>query len=100
MDVSRNEQTLLHQMFQLGNATATEIKASLSDAKNLSTVRTQLNSLVCKGYLNREISGRKYVYSPNVDREKLGTAELERIVQMYFSGDGDRAIRKIRECIC
>jgi len=71
MDVSRNEQTLLHQTFKLGNATATEIKAGLSDVKNLSTVRTQLNSLVNKGYLVREVSGRKYIYSPNVDSEEL-----------------------------
>ena len=51
------------------------------------TVKTVLDRLAAKGFINRVKAGKKYVYTSLVQREELAQKAIKKVAQEYFQGN-------------
>jgi predicted transcriptional regulator len=85
--LSRREREIIHTVFALGNrATASEIRARLSDPPTDASVRVMLRRLEAKGHLRHDQDGVRYVYfataSPTTEKRKA----LRHYLDTFFGG--------------
>src|SRR5262252_3779050 len=85
--LSRREREIMQTVFALGNrATASEIRARLSDPPADASVRVMLRRLEAKGFLRHQQEGLRYVYSatssPRVEKRNA----LQQYVDTFFGG--------------
>lgn len=85
--LSRREREIVHAIFALGNrATASEIRARLSDPPAGASVRVMLRRLEAKGHIRHEQDGLRYVYSavgsPSVEKRRI----LRHYLDTFFGG--------------
>jgi predicted transcriptional regulator len=52
----------------------------------MATVKTLLSRLAAKGALTTAEDGRRYLYSPSVDRSAIAAGESRRLVDRLFGG--------------
>ena len=81
-DLSRTEWTIMNICWEKGKASARVIyEETLKDKKRgYQTVKTMLDRLVMKGYLEREKFGPIWLYNPAVPRPKVISREIETFV--------------------
>ncbi len=90
--LSRRESQIMDIVYELGRATAAEVRARLADAPSYSTVRALLKVLEDKGHLEHEQDGPRYVYRPTVPRDKARRSALSRIVKTFFDDSAAGAV--------
>ena len=78
-------------LYARGSATAVEIREALPDAPSYSAVRALLRILEEKGHARHEQQGPRYVYFPQVSRERARRSELKRLVSTFFGGSAAQA---------
>ncbi len=68
--------------------TATDVANIIAKDRNwsLATVKTLISRLVAKGALTSEQDGRRFQYSPAVDRASCVSGESQRMVDRLFGG--------------
>jgi BlaI family transcriptional regulator, penicillinase repressor len=68
--------------------TATEIAEAILSDRNwtIATVKTLLSRLMAKGALDTQADGRRFLYSPAVDRGECVSGESRRLVNRLFGG--------------
>jgi predicted transcriptional regulator len=68
--------------------TATDIADRLSSSRgwSLATVKTMLSRLVAKGAITHREDGRRFLYSPALERETYVGRESRRLVDRLFGG--------------
>jgi predicted transcriptional regulator len=77
----------MHAIFALGNrATASEIRARLSDPPADASVRVMLRRLEAKGYLRHQQEGLRYVYSATASPRVEKRNALKQYVDTFFGG--------------
>lgn len=85
--LSRREREIMHAIFALGNrATASEIRARLSDPPADASVRVMLRRLEAKGYLRHQQQGLRYVYSATASPRVEKRNALKQYVDTFFGG--------------
>ena len=85
--LSRREREIMHAIFALGNrATASEIRARLSDPPADASVRVMLRRLEAKGYLRHQQDGLRYVYSATASPRVEKRNALQHYVDTFFGG--------------
>ena len=77
----------MHAVFALDNrATASEIRARLSDPPADASVRVMLRRLETKGYLRHQQDGLRYVYSATASPRVEKRNALKQYVDTFFGG--------------
>lgn len=89
--LSRRERQIMHVVYRLGRATATQIREEMADAPSNSAVRAQLATLERKGLLGHEVEGPRYVYAPTVAPQDARRSALSRVVRSFFQGSSAKA---------
>jgi predicted transcriptional regulator len=89
--LSKRERQVLDALYNQGPATAEQIREALPDPPSNSATRALLRTLVDKGHLRIEPSGRQYVYHPCVPRDEAGQTALQRLVHSFFDESPLRA---------
>ena len=85
--LSRREREIMHAIFALGNrATASEIRARLSEPPVDASVRVMLRRLEAKGYLRHQQDGLRYVYSATASPRVEKRNALQQYVDTFFGG--------------
>ncbi len=84
--LSRRESQIMDIVFQLGEATATEIQERLPDPPGNSAVRVLLTILEGKGHLTHRREGKRYIYRPTVVPEKARQSALVHLLKTFFGG--------------
>jgi predicted transcriptional regulator len=85
-------------LWDLEEATVTEVQARLPDRLAYTTVLTVLRVLEEKGHVgHREGPGRAYRYHPLVDREAAGSSALGRLVDRVFKGSPELLLTQLVE---
>ena len=79
-------------LFQKGQATVTEVMESLPEAPGYSAVRSLLRILEEKGHIRHETDGARYVFMPNISREKAKRSAVQHLIQTFFDGAPERAV--------
>jgi predicted transcriptional regulator len=90
--LSRRERQIMDILYQLGQATAGEIRQAMHDPPSYSTVRTLVRVLKDKGHVQQRSDGRRYVYAPTVPPQKAKRFALERLVSTFFAGSAEQAM--------
>ena len=73
-------------LWDLGDATVTEVRERLADDLAYTTVLTVLRTLEQKGYVEHTGEGRAHRYHPLVKREAAGRNALRWLLDKVFQG--------------
>ena len=91
-NLSRRERQIMDVIYREGEATATQVLASLPDPPSYSAVRAMLRVLENKGHLRHVSDGTHYVYRPTLPRERAGKPALENVIQTFFDGSAEKTV--------
>ena len=80
------ELDVMSVLWDLGDATVTEVRERLTDNLAYTTVLTVLRTLEHKGYVAHTGEGRAHRYRPLVKREAAGRNALRRLLEKVFQG--------------
>lgn len=90
--LSRRESQIMDVVYELGRASAADVRERLPDAPSYSAVRALLRVLEDKGHLRHEHDGPRYVYLPTTPRERARETAMLRVVRTFFGGSTERAV--------
>ena len=93
--LSKRERQVMDVLYQLGQATVSEVEAALQPAASYSAVRATLRVLEEKGHVEHRSEGPRYLYMPTVPQEKAKTAALSHLVGTFFNGSAEAAIMSL-----
>lgn len=82
-----------------GPLTATDVANRIGAERgwSLATVKTMLSRLAAKGALTHSEDGRRFVYSPAIDRNAYVGSESRRFVDRLFGGRLSRLVARLAE---
>lgn len=90
--LSRRERQIMEIVYELGNATAADVRERMPNPPSYSAVRAMLRILEDKGHVRHEQDGPRYVFRPTVPREKARETALLRLVRTFFAGSPEGAM--------
>ena len=82
-----------------GPLTATEVAVRIGQTRewSLATVKTMLSRLAAKGALSHREEGRRYFYSPAIERDSYIGSESRRFVDKLFGGRLSPLVARLAE---
>ncbi len=95
--LTEREAEIMDRLWELGQASAEQIRVTLPDEPHDSTVRTMLRILEEKGFVTHERSGRSFVYRPVIQREKVQQKTLSNVIRRFFSGSPQDLVLRLLE---
>jgi BlaI family transcriptional regulator, penicillinase repressor len=86
--ISDAELAILEVLWEEAPLTATDVSTRVASRRawSLATVKTLLSRLVTKEAVEHNVEGRRFLYSPLVERETYITGESRRLVDRFFGG--------------
>lgn len=86
--ISDSEYAVMEPLWRAAPLSANQVAAAIGDERNWSiqTVKTLLARLVAKGALATQADGRRFLYSPLIEREAHRAGEMRRLVDRLFGG--------------
>lgn len=86
--ISDAEYAVMEALWKRSPQTAAEVCDAVCDQRDWSipTVKTLLARLVAKGALETQPDGRRYLYSPLIERRAYVGTESKRLVERLFGG--------------
>jgi predicted transcriptional regulator len=86
--ISEAEHAVMEVLWEQQPLTATEVaeRASPERGWSVHTVKTLLSRLLAKGAISHEADGRRFLYSPAIEREAYVGRESEKLVDRLFGG--------------
>jgi predicted transcriptional regulator len=90
--LSRREREVLEALYELGRASAAQIRDAMANPPTYTAVRTHLGFMEAKGLVRHESDGTRYIYQPVVARDEMGVNTLRRLLQVFFDGSMERMV--------
>ncbi len=90
--LSKRERQIMEVLYVLRGGAVSDVRAALADPPSYSAVRTTMNILVRKGFLETAVQGRRYLYSPVVSPERARKNAVRHLLKTYFDGSVREAI--------
>lgn len=86
--ISDAEFAIMEILWEQAPLTATDVAARLPEERDwsLATVKTLLSRLLAKAAVDHRQDGRRFLYSPAVDRDDYVSLESKRLVDRLFGG--------------
>ena len=85
--ISEAEWQVMEVLWRQNPLTAQDVAARLEPTGwSLATIKTLLSRLAAKGTLATQEDGRRFLYSPLVDRAAIAAGESRRLVDRLFGG--------------
>lgn len=86
--ISDAELAIMEILWEEAPLTATDVASRLPAERDwsLATVKTLLSRLLAKAAVDHRQDGRRFLYTPSVDREHYVAAESKRLVDRLFGG--------------
>jgi len=86
--ISEAEMELLQLLWDRSPLTAAQLAEFAPEKRGwqLATVKTLLSRLVAKGAVRAELNGRRFLYSPAIERDALAVEQAGRLVDRMFGG--------------
>jgi len=93
--LTRREAQLMEILWELGSATADQIREALPDAPHDSTVRTLLRVLESKRCVRHTTSGKAYRYRATVKRTSVERKAVLSFLQRFFGGSAEALVQRL-----
>lgn len=90
--LSRRERQIMEILFELGEATAEEVRSRLPNPPSYSAARALLARLEDKGAVKHTERQLRYVYRPVISRSQARKSAVSRLVDVFFEGSVARAV--------
>ncbi|MEQ1687616.1 MAG: BlaI/MecI/CopY family transcriptional regulator [Sphingopyxis sp.] len=86
--ISDAEYAVMEQLWRAAPLTANQVADAMAETRSWSvqTVKTLLARLVAKGALATQADGRRFLYSPLIEREVYRVDATRRLVDRLFGG--------------
>ena len=97
LDLGRRERQIMEVVYQLGRASASEIRAQLPDPPTYSAVRGMLRLLEDKGHLQHAQEGIRHVYFPTVAHGDIRDSAMKHVLRTFFAGSTAAAMAALLE---
>jgi predicted transcriptional regulator len=91
------ESEIMDVLWDLGAATAEQVREGLGGSPHDSTVRTLLRILERKGYVAHEAKGKAFLYRAAVPRQKAQRKALRTILARFFGGSAEDLVVRLIE---
>jgi predicted transcriptional regulator len=91
------EAQVMDALWDLGEATADQVREALPQPLHDSTVRSLLRVLEAKGYLAHEARGKAYVYRATVERPAAQRHALRDVLARFFGGSAESLVMRLIE---
>jgi predicted transcriptional regulator len=79
-------------VYELKQATATQVLEGLPNPPSYSAVRALLRVLEQKGHLVHRQDGPRYVYAPTLPRERARRSALKHLLKTFFDNSTEDAV--------
>lgn len=89
--LSRRERQIMDILYELGEATAADVRQRLPQAPSYSAVRALLAKLEGKGHIRHRYDGPRYVFAPVLERSAAQDSAMSRWIKTFFGGSPARA---------
>ena len=90
--LTRRERQIMDILYELEQASASEVHERLPDPPSYSAVRSMLARLETKGHVRHSQDGPRYVYEALVPRAAARRKALDRLVRVFFDDSPARAV--------
>lgn len=86
--ISEAELAVMEVLWEDAPLTATDVASRVAQRRqwSLATVKTLLSRLVAKGAIGHHVDGRRFLYTPLVERDAYVARESRRLVDRFFGG--------------
>ncbi len=84
-DLPWRERQVVEVIYQLYEATATQIQDALEDAPSNSAIRAMLSRLEEKGVLQHRVDGQRYLYKAVQAKKKVADSALKKLVGVFYN---------------
>ncbi len=95
--LSRRERQVMDLIYELGDATASDIQQQLPDAPGNSAVRYILRTLEDNSLITHKRMGHSFVYSSVKPRGMAQDSALQHVLRTFFDGSTERAVSAMLE---
>lgn len=82
-------------IYQLGEASVSDVLERLAEPPSYSAVRTMIRLLETKGLLKHRREGTRYVYRPTESKENASRSALQHLLDTFFGGSATDAVAAI-----
>jgi predicted transcriptional regulator len=79
-------------LYQLGSATAVQVRDALPDPPSNSSVRGMLRLLEEKGFVKHEWDGPRHTYRPTADPAQVQRSAARHLLQTFFNNSMESAV--------
>ncbi|HZI26947.1 MAG TPA: BlaI/MecI/CopY family transcriptional regulator [Gemmatimonadaceae bacterium] len=91
-DLGRRERQIMDVLFQLGQASAAQVRGALPDPPSYSAVRGMLRLLEEKGFVSHEWDGPRHTYRPTADPAQAQRSAARHLLQTFFNNSMESAV--------
>ena len=97
VSLTDREAEIMDRLWELGTATAEQIREKLPGDPHDSSVRTMLRILEEKGFVSHRREGRSFVFQALVRRERVQRKTLGNVIRHFFSGSPHKLVLRLLE---
>ena len=91
-NLSARERQIMDIIYQVGQATVSEVCRQMYEPPGYSSVRTFMNILEDKGHLTHKQDGVRYVYRPTRPRRAAGRSALRHMLETFYGGSVENVV--------
>jgi predicted transcriptional regulator len=91
-NLSRRERQIMDVIYELQEATVSQVLERLPRPPSYSAVRALLRVLEQKGHLAHRQDGPRYIYAPTWPKERARRSALKDLLQTFFDGSTEEAV--------
>jgi len=91
-DLGRRERQIMDVLYQLGQATAAQVREALPDPPTNSAVRGMLRLLEEKGFVTHEWDGPRHTFRPTADPAQVQRSAARHLLQTFFNNSMESAV--------
>ena len=82
-------------IFELGEASVSDVHARIPDPPSYSAVRTMIRYLEAKRLLRHRREGTRYIYRPSEAKESVRRSALSHLIKTFFAGSAPDTVAAI-----
>ena len=90
--LSRRERQIMEALYQLGKASAADIRGALPNPPSYTAVRTLLTILQERGHVRHHNDGPRYIYEPVIPREEMAKTAIKGVLLTFFDNSVERVV--------
>jgi predicted transcriptional regulator len=97
LDLAPLELDCMNVLWPIGEATVRDIRDRLAPrrARAYTTIMTIMDRLARKGIVERQKSGRAYIYRPKLTAEEARAHALAQVVENFFGGSREALLNEL-----